>query len=1093
MDNFFNAKYFEYSRRLQHIIDRYSSQLKLKTLDSDELDDLVGILIESRSQLRKLQWYSEVNKRGFVKILKKFDKKIGVKTQKNYLTSKIYVLPFANGSNILEKLNIIKNVLSELAPDVTRLNLEEQHASEDNPFSYELRRTSTDTSAGSSFSDSVTTELKAMVVSNQPDKLADFFSKSSNPVSSKAVLPALSRAVAVKSFECIDILLAHVSSLEEPWDVNGRNLIHRFIINNSRQGAATPSTENFDKNYLNPAEIPRSVSFSTFNGRDGANLKDQTDVLEYLLAHLTPTQCPALVAKDENKRTPLHYACKYGLVSVVKIILKYLQEWNYLGVDGDITLPVWQDAEGETPLDLAVNGVHPKTARVLFETGRILNPKGDHLSHILSTAARIGSIELLDVLLSFGLDINQREKETLETPLFIACHLNHQDVVQYLLSRKADLEIPEATYGWTPIFAAAVDGLAEVAKLLKEAGCDLQRQDESGWTAMEHACLRGHIDLAEYLKPLYPPGWTPAFGDLEGATSGGEQQSGSAPMSTVALSSPSPGSSTVSVVSDSALSTPVGAKIVRPPSPELIKSFGHGYLRNKSMVLLTLGNTDTRWKGKPIELEKVTKSNFHSTQLDTALSLIISMTHSSDEPVVLDLPLSEESHAEQIPFYVEDANDVKVYFDLVPTYSANRKLVGRAVALIPTIRSSIGQRQNLNSLLTLPIIEVNTLEVLGTVSFGVLVITPFSHPNMGIEKSATYWKSLITTRVIGHRGLGKNTTKKSSLQLGENTLESFVQASNLGASYVEFDVQITKDHVPVIYHDFLVGETGIDVPMESLTLEQFLSMSKPKDFVTSRPSSPGVVGGGPRPARRSSGEPRPRSKSVYAGTEDEYEQMTERIKYTRDFKLKGFKGNFRGHSIQSPFTTLEKALKTVPKHVGFNVECKYPMLDESEQQDMERFALELNTWIEVVLKCIYDHGQGRDIIFSSFNPDVCIMLSLKQPSIPVLFLTEGGTAKMADVRASSLREAIRFAKKWNLLGIVSECTPLILCPRLVSVVKKSGLVCVTYGMGNNDPGNARIQLKYGVDAVIVDSVLAIRKGLTSGEVEEEEEVAVAAA
>lgn len=47
------------------------------------------------------------------------------------------------------------------------------------------------------------------------------------------------------------------------------------------------------------------------------------------------------------------------------------------------------------------------------------------------------------------------------------------------------------------------------------------------------------------------------------------------------------------------------------------------------------------------------------------------------------------------------------------------------------------------------------------------------------------------------------------------------------------------------------------------------------------------------------------------------------------------------------------------------------------------------------------------------------------------------------------------------------------------VVKESGLVCVTYGTMNNDPENVKIQMDQGVDAVIVDSVLAIRKGLTA--------------
>lgn len=34
------------------------------------------------------------------------------------------------------------------------------------------------------------------------------------------------------------------------------------------------------------------------------------------------------------------------------------------------------------------------------------------------------------------------------------------------------------------------------------------------------------------------------------------------------------------------------------------------------------------------------------------------------------------------------------------------------------------------------------------------------------------------------------------------------------------DVQLTKDHIPVIYHDFLVSETGIDSPMYAITHEQ---------------------------------------------------------------------------------------------------------------------------------------------------------------------------------------------------------------------------------------------------------------------------------
>ena len=36
----------------------------------------MGALLELRSQLRKIQWFGEVNRKGFVKITKKIDKKV---------------------------------------------------------------------------------------------------------------------------------------------------------------------------------------------------------------------------------------------------------------------------------------------------------------------------------------------------------------------------------------------------------------------------------------------------------------------------------------------------------------------------------------------------------------------------------------------------------------------------------------------------------------------------------------------------------------------------------------------------------------------------------------------------------------------------------------------------------------------------------------------------------------------------------------------------------------------------------------------------------------------------------------------------------
>src|SRR5262249_10295668 len=125
---------------------------------------------------------------------------------------------------------------------------------------------------------------------------------------------------------------------------------------------------------------------------------------------------------------------------------------------------------------------------------------------------------------------------------------------------------------------------------------------------------------------------------------------------------------------------------------------------------------------------------------------------------------------------------------------------------------------------------------------------------------------------------------------------------------------------------------------------------------------------------------------------------------------------------------------------------------------MDTYAIELNSFVDTVLQKVYDLGESRNIIFSSFNPDVCLLLSFKQPNFPILFLTDANVLAVRDIRASSLQEAIRFASRWNLLGIVSAAEPLVMCPRLVRVVKESGLVCVSYGMLNNEPKNVQVCL-----------------------------------
>nr|WP_273843693.1 glycerophosphodiester phosphodiesterase [Halalkalibacter alkalisediminis] len=55
------------------------------------------------------------------------------------------------------------------------------------------------------------------------------------------------------------------------------------------------------------------------------------------------------------------------------------------------------------------------------------------------------------------------------------------------------------------------------------------------------------------------------------------------------------------------------------------------------------------------------------------------------------------------------------------------------------------------------------------------------------------------TKVFAHRGF--------SSQYPENTMVAFQASADIGADGIEFDIQLTKDHVPVVIHDLTLDRT----------------------------------------------------------------------------------------------------------------------------------------------------------------------------------------------------------------------------------------------------------------------------------------------
>ncbi len=1011
----------------------------------------MGALLELRTLLRNIQWFGKINHSGFVKITKKLDKKVpGIAAQHPYISTKVDTKPFAKDGNSSRLLVEINRWLSSLS------DAQNMDDAKSDRSTRSLGRASTKALPQAQL------DILDQAVRADDDKGLNEGIHNTvtppEPASQTLLLNLLQRSISSRAKKCILLLLGLINHLDEPDDINGRNCIHRLIIHIGRTKSAAnvddrpvPAGTQFSGRHLQPA-VSAAVPIKAINTQESQllNKDDETvRLLLFLLDSLKPEQRVSLRTRDSFGRMPLHYAAQAGFVVLCQILMARMQEWDQFDVSHGIDAPEWQDSEGYAPLHLSVIGGHPLTTQALLQ-GENWQGVSDAKPTLRKTVGKSGAVlalatkanywVIVQMLLDAGVDMNWRD-ETGETALHVAARFNHRECAEVILKgtdlQKANMELAENSYSWTPLHVAAVDGSLAVVQLLIEAGAQLSSPDVSGWTAKEHAALRGHMDIARLLGSYT------------------EEETEEAPKRSAeqGLSTTPPEASSINGRRSNGT---VANGQVRPV--ESVKTFGHRYLRNESLVLVSLGSMDLRKPTEAVNLDSIPLTEAHSTQLDTALSVVVSATGAVGESTIIDLPVHDGIATEPVVFTTGDSSKVKLMFDIVPTYAGNQKAkVGRAVALLSSVKPTVGSgRMNLQGDVCVPIMS-SSFDVIGTVNFNFHVITPFHHPNMEITSRQTYWKKLETTMLIGHRGLGKNASSNRSLQLGENTIPSFIAAANLGAQYVEFDVQLTKDHVPVIYHDFLVSETGIDAPVHTLTLEQFLHINPDTRRADERTKHADSNTSGSR-ARSSSFAPKRSHSMGFAGTGSGYGEMEERMKHTRDFKEKGFKANSRGNFIQAPFATLEDLFRKLPAHIGFNIEMKYPMLHETEEHDMDTYAVELNSFCDTVLSKVYELAGERHIIFSSFNPDICLGLSYKQPSIPILFLTDAGCSPVSDVRASSLQEAIRFASRWNLLGIVSAAEPLINSPRLVKVVKENGLVCVSYGTLNNDPVMVQVRI-----------------------------------
>lgn len=304
--------------------------------------------------------------------------------------------------------------------------------------------------------------------------------------------------------------------------------------------------------------------------------------------------------------------------------------------------------------------------------------------------------------------------------------------------------------------------------------------------------------------------------------------------------------------------------------------------------------------------------------------------------------------------------------------------------------------------------------------------------------------------VGGHRGMGENLWNDNEpLMLPclwrENTVKSFTKAEQHGATFVEFDVQVTKDSVPVVWHDdtitFGSAAAPITCSIRELTLQEFKCL-------------------GPRAT-------------------DGIGTLRELIPLQRQFRSKKTGQPSAGIDLWHCFDddqlpSLADVFQSVPKNMGLNLEVKMTTPADVERTPSKEVNFVVNAILNTIDSCAsLDAPHAGPLVLSSFDPEVCAALKERQQELPVFFLTTGGSQLHADRRRMSVEAAIDLALEERLNGIVVDTSVLKLHQELVGVATMQGLKVMTYGLGNDDPEWILAQSELGVHAAVVDDVAGV--------------------
>ena len=150
------------------------------------------------------------------------------------------------------------------------------------------------------------------------------------------------------------------------------------------------------------------------------------------------------------------------------------------------------DEEFEDELEEACSKGNLDVVKAFLAAGGDVNRTNQYGHSLIQTAAARGQLAVVRLLVELGASISKA--------LTFAAQNGNTDVVQYLLSKGADVDEVINDRSDTPLMSASAFGHEDVVKVLLSHGANVNARNKYGQTAAEQASWAEQKDVIELLK-----------------------------------------------------------------------------------------------------------------------------------------------------------------------------------------------------------------------------------------------------------------------------------------------------------------------------------------------------------------------------------------------------------------------------------------------------------------------------------------------------------------------------------------------------------------------------------------------------------------